>query len=49
MSWTRQNLASGKDVRGIIFTEAADKTLVEIVKEVQNVEIQYYRVAIELV
>lgn len=49
MSWTRQNLAGGKDVRGIIFTEAADKTLVEIVKEVQNVEIRYYRVAIELV
>lgn len=49
MSWVRQNKANGKEVSGIILTEAADKSLIEVVKEVQNVEIRYYKVAIDLV
>jgi len=49
MSWIRQNLAKTRDVQGIILTEAADKSLVEIVKEVHNVEIKYYRLTIELI
>lgn len=49
MSWVRQNMAGKKGVRGIILTEAADSSLVEVVKEVQNVDIKYYRLTIELV
>lgn len=49
MSWIRQNLANNQDVRGIILTEAADDTLVEMIKEVPSIEIRYYRVSIELV
>jgi len=49
MSWVRQNMAQGKDVRGVILTETADSALVEIVKEVPNVDIQYYRLSVELV
>jgi len=49
MSWVRQNMAQGKNVRGVILTEAADSALVEIVKEVPNVDIQYYRLSVELV
>jgi predicted RNA-binding protein len=49
MSWVRQNLANGKDVRGIILTESVDPVLVEIVKEVPNVSIRHYQVTINLV
>ena len=48
MSWVRQHLANGKEVKGIILTESVDSSLVEIVKEVPNVYIRLYRVAIEL-
>jgi hypothetical protein len=49
MSYVRAHLAEGKDVRGVILTEAADRTLVDVVREVPNIQIRYYRVAIELV
>jgi Endonuclease NucS len=49
MSYVRTYLAQGKGVRGIILTEAADKTLVNVVQEVPNIQIRYYRVSIELV
>lgn len=48
-SWIRQNMAHGKDVRGIILTEFVDVSLVEIVKEVPNIELRYYKINIELV
>lgn len=47
MSWVRQNLAKGRDVRGIIVAESADQNLRQIVGEVPGVSIQYYRVAID--
>lgn len=50
MSWVRQNLAGdGQNVRGIILTESADSGLVDILGEVPNVSIEYYRVSLELV
>src|SRR5262249_23914075 len=48
MSWIRQHLSNGKDVRGIILTESVDTSLVEIIKEVPRVEIRYYRLNVEL-
>lgn len=49
MSWVRQNLADSKNVRGIILTESVDNSLVEIVKEVPNVSLRYYKVNVKLV
>ena len=49
MSWVRQNLAGKDDVRGIILTEAANPALSDIVKEVPNVDLQLYRIGIELI
>ncbi len=49
MSWVKQNITDGRDVRGIILTEAADSSLVGMLEEVPNVEIKYYRVTIELI
>ncbi len=50
MSWVRQNLVGdGQKVRGIILTESADSGLVDILGEVPNVSIEYYRVSLELV
>ena len=48
MSWARQTLAKGKDVRGIILAESANDALSHIVKEVPNVELRFYRIGIEL-
>ncbi len=48
MSWVRQHLAKDKDVRGIILSEAADTSLIEVVKEVPSVEIRYYRLSLDL-
>ena len=48
MSWARQTLAKGKDVRGIILAESANAALSDIVKEVPNVELRFYRIGIEL-
>jgi hypothetical protein len=49
MSWVRQNLADKNDVRGIILTESANAALSEIVSEVPNVDLRFYRIGIELV
>jgi hypothetical protein len=49
MSWARQNIADGSNVRGIILTERADDSLTGIVEEVPNVTIRYYKFNIELV
>src|SRR5262249_54981174 len=38
MSWARQTLTKGKDVRGVILAESANETLFHIVKEVPNVD-----------
>lgn len=48
MSWVRQTLAGSKDVRGIVLTETANQTLSTVVKEVPNVDLQLYRIGIEL-
>jgi len=48
MSWARQTLAKGKDVRGIILAESANDALSHIVKEVPNVDLRFYRIGIEL-
>ncbi len=48
MSWVRQHLAGSRDVRGIILTESADSALSQVVGEVPNVSIRYYKVAIEV-
>jgi hypothetical protein len=48
MSWARQTLAKGKDVRGIILAESANDALSDIVKEVPNVDLRFYRIGIEL-
>ena len=48
MSWVRQTLAGSKDVRGMILTESANAALSDIVKEVPNVELRFYRIGIEL-
>jgi len=48
MSWARQNLAGKDDVRGIILTESANPALSEVVKEVPNVDLRFYRIGIEL-
>jgi hypothetical protein len=48
MSWTRQNLAGGRDVRGLILSESADSSLAAIVQEVPNLSIKHYRLTIEL-
>jgi len=47
MSWVRQNLANGKNVRGIIVTESTDAELRQIVGEVPNVSIQRYKVRLD--
>jgi len=49
MSRVRQTLAGSKDVRGIILTESANAALSNIVKEVPNVDLRFYRIGIELV
>lgn len=49
MSWVRQTLAGNKDVRGIVLTESANETLSTVVKEVPNVDLQLYRIGIELI
>ena len=49
MSWVRQTLAGSKNVRGIILTESANNTLSQIVKEVPNVDLRFYRIGIELI
>jgi len=48
MSWVRQTLAASTHVRGIILTESANDTLSQIVKEVSNVDLRFYRIGIEL-
>ena len=48
MSWARQNLAGKNEIRGIILTESANPALSEIVKEVPNVDLRFYRIGIEL-
>jgi hypothetical protein len=48
MSWARQNRAEGKDVRGILIAEAADRMLLDLAREVPNLSIQYYRLKLEL-
>jgi predicted RNA-binding protein len=48
MSWVRQTLAGSKDVRGVILTESVNDTLSQIVKEVPNVDLRFYRIGIEL-
>src|SRR5207302_10974120 len=48
MSWVRQTLAGSKDVRGMILTESANAALSDIVKEVPNVQLRFYRIGIEL-
>lgn len=48
MSWVRQTLAGPKDVRGIILTESANAALSNIVSEVPNVDLRFYRIGIEL-
>jgi len=48
MSWIRQNLAGNKDVKGIILTESADSVLPQVVIEVPNVSIRYYRVNVNI-
>ena len=48
MSWARQNLSGKNEVRGIILTESANPALSEIVKEVPNVDLCFYRIGIEL-
>ena len=48
MSWARQTLAKGKDVRGIILAESANDALSHIVKEVPNLDLRFYRIGIEL-
>ena len=49
MSWVRQNLANGKNVRGVIVTEFTDAELRQIIGEVPGVSIQQYRVRLEFV
>ena len=49
MSWVRQTLAGSKDVRGMILTESANAALSDIVKEVPNVDLRFYRIGIELI
>jgi hypothetical protein len=48
MSWARQNLANRNDVRGIILTESANAALLDVVNEVPNVDLRFYRIGIEL-
>src|SRR5439155_15899435 len=48
MSWVRQTLAGSKGVCGIILTESANAALSDIVKEVPNVDLRFYRIGIEL-
>jgi hypothetical protein len=48
MSWARQNRANGRDVRGVIIAEAADRMLLALAGEVPNISIQYYRLTLEL-
>jgi hypothetical protein len=48
MSRTRQNRAEGKDVRGVIITEAANRMLLDLAGEVPNISLQYYRLTLEL-
>jgi len=49
MSWVRQNQAEGREVRGLIVAEAADRALADLVKEVPNVDIQLFRLTLELI
>lgn len=49
MSWVRQNLSNGREARGIILTESADANLADMLYDVPNVSISYYRVTLELV
>jgi hypothetical protein len=48
MSWTRQQLADGKDVKGVILAEAADASLTAMAGEVPGLSIKHYRLTIEL-
>jgi RecB family endonuclease NucS len=48
MSWVRQHLSRGKNVKGIILTESADSNLEQILGEVPNVSIRYYAIDIRL-
>jgi len=48
MSWTRQQLAKGRDVKGVILAEAADAGLTSMAGEVPNLAIKHYRLTIEL-
>jgi len=48
MSWARQNMSNGRDVRGVILSEAADSELAAIAGEVPNVTVKGYRLAIAL-
>jgi Endonuclease NucS C-terminal domain len=48
MSWVRQHVANGRDVKGIILTESADSALFQVVGEVPNVSIRYYKVTINV-
>ena len=49
MSWARQTLAKGnQDVKGIILAESANDALSQVVKEVPNVSLRFYRIGIEL-
>ncbi len=42
-------MPNGKEVKGIILTESADLSLKNILGEVPNVSIEYYKVTLELV
>jgi hypothetical protein len=48
MSWTRQNVATNEDVRGIILAETTGDALQAMVGEVPSVQMVRYRLGIEL-
>lgn len=48
MSWVRQHMADGRNVRGIILTESADSVLSQVVIDVPNVSIRYYKLTVDI-
>ena len=49
MSLVRQALAGTKDVRGMVLAETANQNLSGIIREVPNVSLHRYRLALEIV
>jgi RecB family endonuclease NucS len=48
MGWTKDNLAKGKNVKGLILAEGIDERLKFALKFVQNVEVLTYKVSLQI-